>query len=166
MKKILSVVLTASFVFLLPYQARAESLGEQYSSAAPTNIGGNGEYVHGQRQGKLLMRVLLLGSVPQQGIHYMPEGTDTLFAVLYAGGYTNESRLNGISIRRKNVRELIDVPLEDLIADGHEIPKLMDGDIVTIPYNWRRDITTITLITGFLSSMTAFTLSMVALTKR
>lgn len=145
--------------------ASAESLNEQYSATTPLHGGGTGEYVHGQRSGKLLIRTLILGAVPQQGIHYVPEGTDVLFAILYSGGYQDTSTLNAISIRRKNVRELIDVPLQDLISDGHEIPKLMDGDIVTIPFNWRRDIATISLITGFLSSMTAFTLSIIALTK-
>ena len=65
----------------------------------------------------------------------MPEGTDLLFAILYAGGYTENSKLNGISIRRRNVKDLIEVDLEDLIEDGKVIPKLLDGDIITIPYN-------------------------------
>jgi len=166
-KKIIAfVLLVCTFVTTPGTLAYAESLGEQYTTASPGTVsGGTGEYIHGQRQGKLLMRTLILGAVPQQGIHYVPEGTDVLFAVLYSGGYTDTSRLNGIAIRRKNVRELIDVPLEDLIADGSEIPRLMDGDIVTVPFNWRRDISTISLVTGFLSSMTAFTLSVVALAR-
>lgn len=164
-QKIIALVLIFSFLFCQSHNAFAEALGEQFSSVTPNRTGGGGEFMHGQNQGKLLMRTLILGAVPQQGIHYVPEGTDVLFAVLYAGGYTDASRLNGISVRRRNVRDLIDVPLEDLIADGSEIPRLMDGDIVTVPYNWRRDIATISMITGFLSSMTAFTLSIVALAK-
>lgn len=165
-KKILSVVVLICFSLTLSPHAYGEALSEQYTSVIPLHGGGGGEFVHGQRSGKLLMRTLILGAVPQQGIHFVPEGTDVLFAVLYAGGYTDSSRLNGITVRRKNVKELIDVPLESLIADGNEIPKLMDGDILTIPYNWRRDIATISLVTGFLSSMTAFTLSVIALTKK
>ncbi|RAV23900.1 hypothetical protein DQE84_18485, partial [Staphylococcus warneri] len=81
---------------------------------------------------------LIFGSVPVQGIHYMPEGTDLLFAILYAGGYGEMSSLNGITIRRRNQRALIEVDLEDLIEDGRPIPKLADGDIISVPFNWRK----------------------------
>jgi hypothetical protein len=150
---------------ILPPSARAESLGDNFSNISPALGPGGGEYVHGQKQGKILIRVLVFGSVGSQGIHYVPEGTDLLFAILYAGGYTDSSKLSGITIRRKNVKDVIDVDLEDLIADGKEVPKLIDGDVITVPYNWRRDITTITMITSFISSMTAFTLSVIALTR-
>lgn len=164
-QKLLCLVLIGSFIFNFPSKTLAEATSEQFSSVTPLHMGGGGEFVHGQRQGKLLIRVLMLGAIPQQGIHYVPEGTDVLFSILYSGGYQDTSRLNGIYIRRKNVRDLIDIPLEDLIADGSEVPKLMDGDIVTVPFNWRRDVATISLVTGFLSSMTAFTLSIIALAK-
>lgn len=150
----------------IPVPARAEAVSESFSTISPIQGGGGGEFVHGQKQGKLLMRVLIFGSVPVQGIHFVPEGTDLLFAVLYAGGYTDASKLDNVSIRRKNVRNLIEVDLEDLIEEGRSIPILLDGDIVTVPFNWRRDINTITLITSFVSSMTAFTLSLVALIRK
>jgi hypothetical protein len=164
LNKAICLVLIGSFV-LGPRVARAEAVDETYSRISPERGGSGGEYIHGQKSGKLLVRTLLIGAIPQQGIHYMPEGTDLLFAILYAGGYAENSKLNGISIRRRTVKDLIEVDLEDLIEEGKDIPKLLDGDIVTIPYNWRRDIGTITLITGFISSMTAFTLSIIALTR-
>jgi len=152
---------------LLPFPqiSHAESITESYSSISPALGGGGGEFIHGQKQGKILIRVLMFGAIPQQGIHYVPEGTDVLFAILYSGGYTDSSKLNDITVRRRNVQELIEVDLEDMIAQGTEVPKLLDGDIITVPFNWRRDIGTISLITGFISSMTAFTLSIIALTK-
>lgn len=150
---------------VLPPSVRAESLSDNYTNISPALGAGGGEFIHGQKSGKILMRVLVFGSVGNQGIHYVPEGTDLLFGILYAGGYTDASKLSGITIRRKNVKDVIDVDLEDMIADGKEVPKLIDGDVITVPYNWRRDITTITMITSFVSSMTAFTLSLIALTR-
>lgn len=138
-----------------------------YTHISPSRAsGGTGEYVHGTNQGKLLIRVLMLGAVANQGIHYYPEQTNLLDAILYTGGMGETSKLNDINIRRKNVADLIEVDLEDIIEDGDAVPTLEDGDVVTVPWNWRRDISTITLITGFVSSITAFTLSMIAIASK
>ena len=72
---------------------------------------------------------------------------------------------NGITIRRKGVKEMLEVNLEDLIEDGKKIPRLQDVDIINVPFNWRRDVSTIKLITTFVSAMTGFTLSLIALTR-
>lgn len=144
---------------------RAESIEDKFAQISPNQQLGPGEHVHGQGYGKILIRVLMFGSVPQQGVHYVPEGTDLLFAILYSGGYADSSKLNGITIRRRGQAELIKVDLQDALKDGEKIPKLQDGDVVTVPYNWRRDIQTISLVTGFLAALTGFTLSLIALSK-
>jgi hypothetical protein len=162
--RVLCLLTALWFLFFVP-AIYADSMSQAYSTTTPGFVGGGGEFVHGQNSGKILIRVLIFGSVPQQGIHYVPENTDLLFGLLYAGGYTQTSSLNGITIRRRNVRDLMEVDLEDIIEDGKPVPKLLDGDVLTVPYNWRRDIDTITLVTGFVSSMTAFTLSIIALTR-
>lgn len=144
---------------------KAESIEDKFAQISPTHQTGAGEFVHGQGYGKILIRVLMFGSVPQQGVHYVPEGTDLLFAILYAGGYNDTSKLNGVTIRRRGQADLIEVDLQDSINDGEKIPKLQDGDVVTVPFNWRRDIQTISLITGFMAAMTGFTLSLIALSK-
>lgn len=128
-------------------------------------VAGSGEFVHGAGRGKLLVRVLMLGSIDQQGIHYFPENTNLLDAVLLAGGIDDTTKLNGVTIRRKGKQELMEVYLEDLMEDGEPIPFLVDGDVVNLPWNWRKDIGNITLVTGFISSITAFTLAMIALAK-
>ena len=146
-------------------QVRAESVEDKFAQISPSHQQGSGEFVHGQGYGKILIRVLMFGAIPQQGVHYVPEGTDLLFSILYAGGYGDNSKLNGITIRRRGQQELIDVDLQDLMKDGGRIPKLQDGDIVNVPFNWRRDIQTISLITSFMAAMTGFTLSLIALSK-
>jgi hypothetical protein len=145
--------------------AKAESIEDKFAQISPSHQPGTGEFVHGQGYGKILIRVLMFGAVPQQGVHYVPEGTDLLFAILYAGGYTDASKLNGVTIRRRGQADLLKIDLQDAVKDGEKIPKLQDGDVVEVPFNWRRDIQTITLITGFMAAMTGFTLSLIALSK-
>lgn len=133
----------------------------------PTQGAIPGEFVHGTViSGKLLIKVLFFGAVPSQGIHYIHEGTDLLSALLYAGGYTDTSKINGISIRRRGQKELIKINLEEIIEEGLDAPKLLDDDVVTVPYNWRRDIATITLITSFVTSISAFTTTLIVLVRR
>lgn len=159
-KQVLVGVLVGVFAFQSPV-ARAEAVDDKYTQSN-TETG----FVHGKNYGKVLMRILMFGSVPKQGVHYMPEGTDLLFGILYAGGYGEQSKLNGISIRRRKVADLIEVDLEDVIADGREIPKLQDGDIVNVPFNWRRSYQEFQFITGLLAAVSTLIISIVALTRR
>ena len=123
-----------------------------------------GEFYHGSvLQGKLLIKILFFGAVPSQGIHYVHEGTDLLSALLYAGGYDDTSKITAITIRRKNHPELIKINLEEVIEDGMEPMKLVDDDVVTVPYNWRKDMATISLITGFITTITSFTTTLIVL---
>lgn len=143
----------------------SESIEDKFTQITPGHSPGSGEYVHGEGYGKILIRVLMFGAVPQQGVHYVPEGTDLLFGILYAGGYGDTTKLDSITIRRRGEKELIDVDLEALLEDGERVPRLKDGDVVNVPFNWRKDITTITTITSFITSMTGFTIALIALSK-
>jgi len=163
-KPFISSLLVLTILFYFPgaaYGAR----DKKFSHATPGEAAGEGQFIHGAKPGVLLIRVHILGAVSQQGIHYFPEKVNMLDALLYAGGLSATTKLDGILVRRKGRKELIEIDLEELIEDGGEIPILKDGDVVQIPWNWRRDIATISLITGFLASMTAFTLSIIALTQ-
>ncbi|MBY0370173.1 hypothetical protein K2X33_05765 [bacterium] len=143
----------------------AESVDEEFTHISPRHSPGTGEYVHGQGYGKILIRLLMFGAIPQQGIHYVPEGTDLLFALLYAGGYGDSTKLNGITIRRRNVPELIEVNLEGLIEEGGAIPKLTDGDIINVPHNWRRDYQEFIFFTSIFTSLTSLVLSITLLAR-
>lgn len=163
-KKIIASFLVVSFLFSNTI-AFAESVDDKFTQIAPGHSPGGGEFVHGTGYGKLLMRVMMFGAMGAQGVHYVPEGTDLVFAMLYAGGYNETSKLTNIKIRRRNVKELITVDLEDLLDNGEKIPKVMDGDIISVPFNWRKDMATIGIFTGFITAMTGFTLSIIALSK-
>ncbi|MBI4405242.1 MAG: hypothetical protein HY537_13855 [Deltaproteobacteria bacterium] len=143
----------------------AESVADRYTQIAPVETHGSGEYVHGAGYGKLLMRVLLFGAIPQQGIHYYPEGTDLLFAILYAGGYSDMTKLNGIIIRRRAVKAALKVDLEDLIEDGGNIPRLQDGDIINVQFNYRKFMQEFFMWTGWFTSVTGFIFALIALFK-
>lgn len=153
------------FCLLMPSFSFAESVDEEFTQISPKHSPGSGEYVHGQGYGKILMRVLMFGSVPQQGIHYMPEGTDLLFAILYAGGYGEATKLNGISIRRRGMYETVEVDLERIIEQGGSIPKLRDGDIVNVPFNWRSDYKEFLFFTSIFTSITGLIVSVALLSR-
>lgn len=163
-KKVVSALLILS-IFISTSPVHAEAMDDKNTNIVPGRTLGGGEYVHGAGYGKILMRVMMFGAIGSQGVHYMPEGTDLLFAMLFAGGYSEQSKIDKITIRRRGQAEQIKVDLEDLLETGDKIPKLADGDIVTIPFNWRKDVSTISMITGFITAMTGFALSLVALTK-
>ncbi len=164
MRTVISFVLVLSF--LLPVTPlHAESVDEEFTHISPKHSPGGGEFVHGQGYGKILIRLLMFGSIPQQGIHYVPEGTDLLFGILYAGGYGDSTKLTDITIRRKGMPELIHVDLESIIEEGAAIPKLKDGDIINLPFNWRRDYQEFMFFTSIFSSLTGLILSIALLTR-
>jgi len=158
--KILRKLLIVLVVCALSLQSvclHAESVDDRFTQITPSHSLGAGEYIHGQGYGKILMRVMMFGAVPQQGIHYVPEGTDLLFALLYAGGYAETTKLNGITIRRRGIQELLEVDLEDLIEEGKSIPKLADGDVVNVPYNWKKDYQEFSFIASMLTTVLSLT---------
>ncbi len=148
---------------LAPIAAHAEAVDDKFTQISPQSRAGGDEHIHGAGYGKILMRVMMFGAVPMQGIHYVPEGTDMLFALLYAGGYGETTKLNGITIRRRTSRELIKVDLEDLMEDGLPIPKLLDGDVVTVPFNWRKSYQEILFYTSVITTMGTLLIGIAAL---
>ncbi len=158
-KRFVSLLIIAVFALQTPV-LHAESIDDKFSGPQ-----GDVGFIHGKGYGKVLMRILIFGAIPHQGVHYMPEGTDLLFGILYAGGYSDETKLNGINIRRRKVAELIEIDLEDVIADGREIPKLQDGDIVSIPFNWRKSYQEISFFVGLISAVSSLIISIVALSR-
>ncbi len=161
------VARTVLFCFILSSTiGLAEAVDDRFSQISPKHNPGAGEFVHGQGYGKILIRLTVFGAVGSQGVHYVPEGTDLVFALVYAGGYSDESKLNGISIRRRDVKDPLIVDLEDILAEGKPVPKLQDGDVITVAYSFKKDMTTILTITGFITSLTGFVVSVLAFTKK
>jgi hypothetical protein len=150
-------------LILAPLAAHAEAVDDKFTQISPQSRLGGDEFVHGSGYGKILMRVMVFGAVPKQGIHYFPEGTDMLFALLYAGGYSETTKLNGITIRRRSSRELIKIDLEDLMADGLPIPKLIDGDVVNVPFNWRKSYQEVLFYTGMVTTLGTLLIGVAAL---
>jgi hypothetical protein len=164
MRTNLIFVLVLSLLFP-PGVLRAESVDDEFTHISPKHSPGSGEFVHGQGYNKILARILMFGAIPQQGIHYVPEGTDLLFAILYAGGYSEVTKLNSINIRRKGMPESIEVNLEQIIEEGGTIPKLRDGDVVNVPYNWRSDYKEFLFFTSIFTSITGLIISIALLSR-
>src|SRR4051794_9266079 len=108
--RLLTYLVIGSFCLCQP-GLRAESVDDRFTQISPKHAPGAGEYVHGQGYGKILIRVMMFGAVPQQGVHYVPEGTDLLFGLIYAGGSADNAKLNGVTIRRRGIQELLEVDL-------------------------------------------------------
>ncbi len=79
------------------------------------------------------------------------------------GGYGEMTKLNGITIRRRNSKELLTVDLEDLMEDGLPIPKLVDGDVITVPFNWRQSYQEILFYTGVITTLGTLLIGVAAL---
>jgi len=162
-----SVVQAVLFCFIFSSTiSLGEAVDDKFSQISPRHNPGAGEFVHGQGYGKILVRLTIFGAVKEQGVHYVPEGTDLVFALVYAGGYTDQSKLDRISIRRRNLREPLYADLDEIMSEGNPVPKLQDGDVITVPFNWKKDLATMLTVTGFVTSVTGFVVSVIALTKK
>ena len=61
--------------------------------------------------------------------------------------------------------ETIEVDLEKIIEEGGSIPKLRDGDIVNVPFNWRSDYKEFLFFTSIFTSITGLIVSVALLTR-
>lgn len=143
---------------------RGEAVDDKFTQISPQSKTDGA--IHGAGYGKILMRVMMFGAVPSQGVHYMPEGTDLLFAILYAGGYNESTKLSAISIRRRNVKNLIEVDLEQLMENGDSIPKLLDGDVVNVPFNWRKNYQDLLFYTTVFTTLGTLALGIAAIVRK
>ncbi len=110
--------------------------------ASPTesmleNRGGGGSEFHvGQNTG-INVKVTLLGGVRSQGVYHIPESTDMISLIGYAGGGNEFAKLNDITIKRRkgDSYEVLDVSLKNLATSAGSLPtpRLMNGDVVFVP---------------------------------
>ncbi len=94
------------------------------------------EYVSGDYPGAILMKVNLWGPVGKSGIHFVPNQTDLVTLLSYAGGPTDSANLSDVRIKRWSggQEKLITVDVSDLVREtGKESPMLEANDIVVIP---------------------------------
>jgi hypothetical protein len=167
LKQLVVLCLVASLMLSGRYAVAIDALDDSFTQISPNNASAyeKDEFFHGVRHGKILMRVLLLGAIQHPGVHYFAEGTDLLFACTYAGGTTEFSKPSAITIRRRGVKNLIEVDLEELIQEGAPIPKLLDGDLIQVPFNWKRDYATLTFYIGVFTTMTSLMLVILSFTR-
>jgi hypothetical protein len=109
-------------------------------------------FIVGEPQG-LEMMVHVIGEVQKPGEYRVRDRTDLLQLISKAGGPTQFSRLNGITVRRTSWMrasaspstdapsvEIIQVNLDKIMRDKTESPPLLQpGDVVFVPKNkWHR----------------------------
>ena len=90
----------------------------------------------GQNTG-INVKVTLLGGVRSQGVYHIPESTDMISLIGYAGGGNEFAKLNDITIKRRkgDSYEVLDVSLKNLATSAGSLPtpRLMNGDVVFVP---------------------------------
>ena len=141
MKKKVSWVLVAKLLLesFVPVATFAEDLttGLTVSKEMGSTKGGVGsEFVSGDYPGAVLMKVNLWGSVGKPGIHYVPTQTDLITLLSYAGGPTENARLNATYIKRwsRGKEIVLNIDTQELLeSTGTKSPILQANDVVVIP---------------------------------
>jgi len=91
---------------------------------------------------ELLIRVNVWGYVAKPGQYLVPDNTDLISLLSYAGGPTEDARIDAIRLIRtvEGKRQVTEVDLKELLEGGssEEVPVLMPGDTVIVPGNLYR----------------------------
>lgn len=112
---------------------------------------------------ELLMKVNVWGHVSKPGQYMVPSTTDLVSLISFAGGPTENAKLNGIKIIRSNneTQEVIYVDMEKYIdtADPEFVPILMPGDTVIVPGSLRHLVSrTVSFLFQFINIAYFYTL--------
>ena len=115
------------------------------------------EYYVGKEYGKPLISVQLISGVNKPGVYYVPMGTNLVQLIAYAGGATDRSDIEQISIRKVNEENgdvtFLLVSLEKMLRSKSDLTILSPGDVILIPQkaSIEKTLTWVNLISGIVS---------------
>ncbi len=113
------------------------------------------KYVLDPETGKLMMYVKVWGEVKKPGMQIVPSDVDLVSVLSYAGGPTNNARLDNIRIIHRYVpasgTPIVEVNLENYLEKGvGELPMILPEDTIIVKAStWR-------IISGALSYVGVF----------
>lgn len=158
MKKILVSVVTI-FAFLSNITL-AHALDFSIEQELKT-LGAGSEFVSGKGKGGILMKVNLWGAVGKPGVHHIPNKTDILTLLTYAGGPRSNAVLDDVVLKRTfgGKTKVFEFDIEEMVKseDKSIIPVLQPGDIILVK---EKSNTTgdIAVILGIVSSILSIVL--------
>lgn len=143
MKNLIKII-SSFLVFTLTFQALVlEAVGqaEQPSSSEKVEFNRGAQYyiIPPAAQGtktELMMKVNVWGQVLKPGQYFVPDDTDLISLISYAGGPTENAKINSVRIIRSNNSEKkvlsVDIKKYTETADPSLIPVLMPGDTIIV----------------------------------
>jgi hypothetical protein len=129
-----NIRVTIALIFLL---AAGSALAQEIPEQLRERVGASRYYLG--KEDELLIPVNILGFVNKPGQYMVPNETDLISLVAFAGGFREDAKLNGIKILRgiaKNGRpNSVKIDLKKYFATGNRalIPHLMPDDTILVP---------------------------------
>ncbi len=157
------IILISTLCLILSFEQVA--LAQVLSGGLLGNRGGAEFYV-GKDEGKPLITVNLIGGIGSPGVYHIPIDTTLAQLIAYAGGGTNNAKLDAISIRRQKTKdqiEILQIDFEKLTTSSGTMPTLSDKDIIDIPVSYFLEKTA--LITSVVGALLGIVLATRAVTK-
>ena len=94
-------------------------------------------YLEPGTENRLMMKVNVWGEVKKPGTQYVPDKTDLVSVISFAGGPTENAKLSKIKLVRNFPQEqrTLVINLKDYLKNGEseEIPMIKPGDTIIVP---------------------------------
>ena len=114
----------------VPVPARAE-VGVTMAGQTPAY------YISPGFESRLQITVHIWGEVHKPGLYVVPDNTDLVTLLSYAGGPTKNAKLDSVKLVRSDTgtKEVIEISVQDYIADATQDAtlQLTPGDTVVVP---------------------------------
>jgi len=130
-----ALVLAASIIHAVPVSAQSELFE---LSEAPTQSLAPALYeIPGEAGQELAIKVHIWGQVHRPGRYLVPDGTDLVGLISFAGGPTSGAKLKQVRLihPRGDGEKVDEVNLNDFVDSGDPslVPTLRPGDVIVIP---------------------------------
>jgi len=126
------LVFYLSFFLILPLSLAQKEESSSFSSSSSEKY-----YLSLGADNELLMKVNVWGEVKTPGVLDVPDETDLISLLSFAGGPTDKAKLSKVKIIRNHSGKIIEVNIKRYVKNGDykQIPVVKPGDTVVVPKN-------------------------------